>query len=1102
MRKYITEVLVIGGGATGLGILRDLAMRGFKTLLVEKGDLTHGTSGRYHGLLHSGGRYAVKDPHAAAECIQENLILRKIMPHCIEDTGGFFVLTPQDDPAYADRFLEGCRQAGIPVEEISPAQMLREEPLLNPHIQRCYHLPDGSADSFAAAKANAASARAYGAEILTYHKVTGLVMDQQHVRGARLLDLAANEEIEIQADMVVNAAGAWAGQIAAMAGLQVTVIPGKGTMLAVNRRIVHTVINRCKMPADGDILVPAHTVSVIGTTDVRVSDPDSYSIDPWEVRLMLEEGEVLVPGFKDMRMLRAWAGVRPLYQENDVDKTRDVTRAFVLLDHEAREGVDGLLTITSGKWTTYRKMAQAAVDLVCQKLGVRRECRTHLETLPASDAHGYHKLGARLAKIEKEHAYGELVCECELVTADDVTDAILHGGAHTLDDIRRTTRLGMGPCQGGFCTYRAAGLLHRLRNPAVEQTNQAMTDYLEERWKGLVPILWGKQLRQERLDELIYFAILAADRLPGLPVSVYSPQPYLPGEIRPNKEGINLSAEDTAATVDHQPKTSELSRPETANPQSFSDLEPVQIKSKKTAAPRSPVIPEPAQTRSQETAAAARKDPDVLVIGMGLAGLAAAWSAGKNGAKVRLVAKGAGALFWQPGCLELLGYHPLDASQPVSNPMEALAELARTHPQHPYALAGLDGIERSLEAFQRLCLEGGIPMAGDLEHNWLLPSATGAARPACLAPESMIAGDLRRSEPILIIGFNGYQDFYPEWIAANLARQGIPAKSQWVDVDSLKSKGFITSRVLAEAFDQPGFVDEVVKAVLSALHKQAHLAAPRIGFPAVLGLRHHRQAYQRLCQGLDAQVFEIPTLPPSIPGIRLHNLLKSAILAQGGQVFDAMQVSSAIIDNNVNLVAVSSEAAARNKKHIAEKFILASGGLLGGGMSAGYDGNLHELIFDLPVAGVQKERNSSAILPGIMPHISPGILPDNPLYNLPHNRPGQEPSTQPSLWINDRFLSPQAHPIFTCGIAVNQHWQPCDAQGAPLYDNLYAAGNLLAGNLLAGKLEDAPLSVDPLTGSDYLRQRAFDGVAWVSGYLAGETAWPGTASLSHPGGNQ
>ncbi len=134
MRHLNTEVLVIGGGATGTGIIRDLSLRGFKAVLVEKRDLAHGTTGRYHGLLHSGGRYVVKDPQAAQECIDENKILRKIMPQCIEDTGGFFVLTPWDELEYAPKFIAGCQTAGIPVEEIPISEMLRQEPSLNPKI--------------------------------------------------------------------------------------------------------------------------------------------------------------------------------------------------------------------------------------------------------------------------------------------------------------------------------------------------------------------------------------------------------------------------------------------------------------------------------------------------------------------------------------------------------------------------------------------------------------------------------------------------------------------------------------------------------------------------------------------------------------------------------------------------------------------------------------------------------------------------------------------------------------------------------------------------------------------------------------------------------
>ena len=101
MAALSTDVLVIGGGATGAGVAWDAALRGYDVVLVDRPDLAEGTSGRFHGLLHSGGRYAVKDPRAAEECIAENRIL-KGRRRLIEDIGGFFVTTPWDDPAYAD----------------------------------------------------------------------------------------------------------------------------------------------------------------------------------------------------------------------------------------------------------------------------------------------------------------------------------------------------------------------------------------------------------------------------------------------------------------------------------------------------------------------------------------------------------------------------------------------------------------------------------------------------------------------------------------------------------------------------------------------------------------------------------------------------------------------------------------------------------------------------------------------------------------------------------------------------------------------------------------------------------------------------------------
>ena len=564
MRQLSTEVLVIGGGSTGTGVAWDAALRGFSTLLVEKRDLTHGTTGRYHGLVHSGGRYAVKDPRSAEECIRENQILRHTHAHCLEDTGGFFVVTPEDEGDYPDRFRAACANVAIPCDEITVAEARQKEPLLNPRASRVFVVPDAAGDSFLATHATAQAARQAGAMLLTYHEVIDLLLSgsegDRRVVGARVCDLTSGEELTIHADMVINASGAWAGQIARLAGVEVKIIPGKGTMIAMNHRMINTVLNRCKMPADGDIIVPIHTVAVIGTTDEKVSDPERLRIEPWEVALMLEEGEKLVPGISRARVLRAWAGVRPLYQEGFTGESRDVTRALTLLDHRQRDGLAGFLTITGGKWTTFRLMAETTLDKACEQLGTRRGCITATTPVPGVEQ-GHYWLGHRLQEVEAHGLQAELICECELVTHDMLVQAARNNPTVTLDDLRRDVRLGMGPCQGGFCTYRAVGILHELSgaptppDPTQSSTgtmaaspwnvahmqspghtaedragaNQAhdanttmpafdanllLRDFLQERWKGVLPILWGRQLQQERLDELIYLSVLNADHLP------------------------------------------------------------------------------------------------------------------------------------------------------------------------------------------------------------------------------------------------------------------------------------------------------------------------------------------------------------------------------------------------------------------------------------------------------------------------------------------------------------------------------------------------------------------------------------------------------------
>jgi glycerol-3-phosphate dehydrogenase len=518
MTTLSTEVLVIGGGATGAGVAWDAALRGFDVVLVDRADLAEGTSGRFHGLLHSGGRYAVKDPNAAVECVAENAILRRVAADNIEDTGGFFVTTPFDDSAYADRFAQGCKDTGVPCEEIDTALALREEPRLHPEISRAFRVPDASIDVWKTVWAMARGAQQRGARVLPYHAAVAVHRDGDEVTGARLRDARTGEETDVEARVTVNAAGAWAGHIADMAGIEgVRILPGRGIMIAMNHRLVNTVINRCQMPTDGDILVPIRTVSVIGTTDEHTDDADDHTVHQSEVDAMLDDGEKLVPGFKQARALRVWTGVRPLFEDAKADETdtRDVTRAHALLDHTERDGVGRFVTITGGKLTTYRLMAEETVDAVCRQLGDQRACTSATEPLPGSESGEHYKIGERLARKEAHLADEQLICECEMVPRSRLEEGMRRRATHNLDDIRRMLRLGMGPCQGGFCIYRATGILHGLDGMSAEEANGALLGFLQERWKGMWPILYGDQLRQARLDDWIFQGVLDVEHLPS-----------------------------------------------------------------------------------------------------------------------------------------------------------------------------------------------------------------------------------------------------------------------------------------------------------------------------------------------------------------------------------------------------------------------------------------------------------------------------------------------------------------------------------------------------------------------------------------------------------
>ncbi|WP_336336828.1 FAD-dependent oxidoreductase [Haloarcula brevis] len=377
-----TDALVVGGGATGAGVARDLALRGVDVALVERNGLTSGTSGRSHGLLHSGARYAEADRVGAEECIAENRILKDIAGACIRDTGGLFVQLAEDDPDHFEAKRAACEEIGIPVETLDGDAARERVPDLAEDVERAFEVPDAVIYPSRLVAANAADARDHGAAIHPHAPVEDVLVDGGRVTGVRVGGAVDNT---VAADYVVNATGAWAGEFAAMASLDVEMRPTRGVMVSVEYDALGPVLNRCRDPDDGDIVVPHEREVVLGTTSVPVRDPDEYETEQWEVEKSIEECAAMLPPVADAPEVRTWWGVRPLYAPDEDERCgRGISRGFFLLDH-ADDGVDNAASIVGGKLTTYRQMAAATADRVCAALGVDADCRTAERRLPAAE---------------------------------------------------------------------------------------------------------------------------------------------------------------------------------------------------------------------------------------------------------------------------------------------------------------------------------------------------------------------------------------------------------------------------------------------------------------------------------------------------------------------------------------------------------------------------------------------------------------------------------------------------------------------------------------------------------------------------------------------
>ncbi len=350
---------------------------------------------------------------------------------------------------------------------------------------------------------------------------------------------------------------------------------------------------------------------------------------------------------------------------------------------------------------------------------------------------------------------------------------------------------------------------------------------------------------------------------------------------------------------------------------------------------------------------------DVVVVGAGLAGLTAAVRLAEGGARVLVLAKGVGATHLSAGTIDVLGYAP----ERVEHPGEALARLGDGH---PYSLVGAGAVQASVEWLKARVVAGSLaPYAyeGGLQENLLLPTALGVPRPSAVVPETMAGGDLRGDAPVLVVGFRGLKDFHPALLAETLGRTGTPARAAELDLVP-EGRADVNSLGYARAFDDPSFRTEVGAQLVGRLR-----ADERVAFPAVLGIADPHGAWSELERQLARPVFEVPTLPPSVPGMRLFAILRDALRRAGGRmILNAVVIGAELEGGRVGALRV--RVGLRDERRGCDWVVLATGGFASGGLELDSRWTARETALGLPVTGVPAPGEE---------RFRPGYFDDHPI---------------------------------------------------------------------------------------------------------------------------
>lgn len=531
MEKPKFDVIVIGGGCTGAGIVRDCAMRGLKTLLVERGDVCSETTGTCAGMISGGVKYLL-EPKIVAQCAKESLILWHIAHNIMFRTPIIWAVTTRKMkklaaamvPAYSSYL--GMREGGK-IFHISREEALKLEPRLSDQVAEGVFFEELFVDPWRLTLHSIIDAQNYGAEIKTYTKVISLLKKNDTIYGIRIQNMKTNEIEDITAKYVINAAGPWVPTICSMAGIDYKLRLNKGSHIIFDRRVSNIGLVCSAYDGRNAYMFPHENTTILGVTAIDIfDDPDNIKPDYDDVEYMLSSMETIMPDLRKHRIIRTFVGVRPMLYKYGVEEG-DVTRGFKVIDNEKKDGIKGFITIAGGKLVTHRLMAEKVTDLICKKLDIDKSCETAIKPLPGAtgnvdvevlsekfklDYHVIKRMVIRhgpktekiLSKLTNEPVYKSTICTCESATNVEMRYCIQNEYAKHLDDLRRRLRIGSGPCQGTGCIFKAITILNDELNYPMDESNVDLLDFLNERWKGIWPALRGEQLSEAELSQGIY----------------------------------------------------------------------------------------------------------------------------------------------------------------------------------------------------------------------------------------------------------------------------------------------------------------------------------------------------------------------------------------------------------------------------------------------------------------------------------------------------------------------------------------------------------------------------------------------------------------------